>query len=174
MFGRMYPIKGHRTMLGMMPRIVESCPDALLLLAGDGPERKACEDLASALGLGRNVLFLGQRTDVPELLAACDLLVMTSESEGFGLAAIEAMAMGKPVVGFAVGGLTEIVEDGRTGHLVPFGDTQAFVAAVKTILNDPKGLDAFAVSARCSADRFDLGIHVRQLLNCYREQAWAS
>ncbi len=82
MVARMHPVKGHRTMLRMMPRIVQGCPDVLLLLAGDGPERAACEALVGELGMNGHVKFLGQRSDIPELLSACDIVVMPSESEG--------------------------------------------------------------------------------------------
>jgi len=171
MFGRMYPVKGHRAMLGMMPRIVDAYPDVLLLLAGDGPERKACEALVNKLGLGRQVMFLGHRDDVPELLAACDIFVMPSASEGLPTAAIESLAMGRPVVGFDVGGMSEVIDDGATGRLLPSGDTDAFVAAVLALLPDAERLAAFGERARRAAERFDLQGHVRQLIELYRELA---
>ena len=174
MFGRMYPVKSHRAMIGMMPRIVQSCSDVLLLLAGGGPERQACEALVGTLGLGRQVMFLGHRGDVPELLAACDVFVMPSESEGLPMAAIEALAMGKPVIGFDVGGMSEVVDDGRTGRLVPFGDTDAFVAAVLALLLDPKLLAGFSERAQRAVQRFSFDGHVRQLLDCYQELAPSS
>jgi glycosyltransferase involved in cell wall biosynthesis len=169
MFARMYPVKGHQAMLGMMPRIIEACPDVLLLLAGDGPERETCEALTDRLGLSRYVMFLGERDDVPELLAACDIFVMPSEREGLGLAAIEALAMGKPVVGFDVGGLSEVIDDGETGRLVPFGDIDAFIAAVLALLFDAALLAALGDRAQRAAQRFSLEEHVRRLLECYQE-----
>jgi glycosyltransferase involved in cell wall biosynthesis len=171
MFGRMYPVKSHRAMIGMMPRIVAACPDVLLLLAGGGPEREACEALVGTLGLGHQVMFLGHRSDIPELLAACDVFVMPSESEGLPMAAIEALAMGKPVVGFDVGGMSEVIDDGKTGRLVPFGDANAFIDAVLALLFDADLLAGFGQRALHAVRRFSFEGHVRALLDCYREQA---
>jgi len=169
--GRMYPIKGHRTMLRMMPGIVERCPDAVLLLAGDGPEREPCEALAAELGLRDHVRFLGQRGDIPELLAASDIVALPSESEGFPISAIEALATGRPVVAFGVGGVPEVVVDGETGRVVPPADTVAFVNATVALMHDDDSRAAFGLHARRAAEEFTLDAHVQQLLNCYREVA---
>ncbi len=101
-------------MLRIMARVVARRPDAVLVMAGDGPEREACEALAAELGLQDNVRFLGSRDDVPQILAACDLVVVPSKSEGLSLAAIEACA-GKAVVGFDAGGLSDVITDEVSG-----------------------------------------------------------
>jgi glycosyltransferase involved in cell wall biosynthesis len=134
--GRLHPVKGHRGLIAVLPRILRGCPQALLLVAGDGPERGACEALARQLGVAARVRFLGPRRDIPRLLAASDLVLMPSKSEGLGLAAIEALAAGRPVIAFAVGGLTEVVTDRVDGRLVPAGDMGAFVQAVLEIACD--------------------------------------
>lgn len=166
--GRMYPVKGHRALVGTLPAIVRSCPRALLLVIGDGPERAACEALARSLGVSRHIRFLGRRADVPRLLSAIDLLLMPSQSEGLGLAAIEALAAARPVIAFAVGGLPEVVEDGLNGRLVPPGDCDAFAAAVVETLRDPARRFAYARGAVASAQRFGLEAHVERLIGCYR------
>ena len=171
MYARMYPVKGHRAMLRMMPRIVEACPDVVLLLAGDGPERGPCETLVAELGLRGHVIFLGQRDDVPELLAACDVFLVPSESEGLCLGAVEALAMARPVVAFDVGGVGEVVDEGETGRLVPFGDADAFVSAVLSLLLDAEKLSAFGRRAWHAAGRFSVENHVGRLMDCYRELA---
>lgn len=168
MIGRLYPVKGHRAMLRMLPAIVRSCPRALLLVIGDGPERAACEALARALGLSSHVRFLGRRNDVPRLLAAVDLVLMPSESEGLGLAAIEALAAARPVIAFAAGGLPEVVTDEVNGRLVPAGDWEAFANAVLHTLRDPERRFSYARGAAASAERFGVDAHVRRLLDCYR------
>jgi glycosyltransferase involved in cell wall biosynthesis len=99
---------------------------------------------------------------------------MPSETEGLGLAAIESLATGKPVVGFDVGGLREVIDDGETGRLVQFGDADAFIDAVLALLLDPERLAAFGERAWRAAERFDLQSHVRQLLELYSELAPAS
>ena len=169
--GRLYPVKGPRKMLRMMGEIARRRPDAVLLVAGDGPERSACEDIARDLDFRKNVRFLGQRNDIPELLAATDLIVMPSESEGLPLAAIEAMAAGRPVVGFDVGGFREIVEDRQSGRVIAPGNESAFVEAILTLLEDPQSLSAYGARAFSAAEQFSVERHVSGLLDCYRELA---
>lgn len=166
--GRLHPVKGHRALLGMLPAIVRSCPEALLLVIGDGPERANCEALTRSLGLSRHVRFLGRRSDVPRLLSAIDLVLMPSQSEGLGLAAIEALAAARPVIAFAAGGLPEVVTDGLNGRLVPPGDGQAFANAVIETLRDPGRRFSYARGAASSAQRFSVEAHVRRLIDCYR------
>jgi glycosyltransferase involved in cell wall biosynthesis len=166
--GRMHPVKGHRSLLTMLPEIVRDCPRAVLLVIGDGPERAPCEALARSLGMSDHVRFLGRRGDVPRLLAAIDLVLMPSYSEGLGLAAIEALAAARPVIAFAVGGLPEVVSEGVNGRLVPPGDFQAFAAAVVETLRDPGRRLSYARGAASSAQRFSLEMHVQRLIECYR------
>jgi L-malate glycosyltransferase len=166
--GRLHPVKRHRAMIGMLPSIVRSCPRALLLVIGDGPERAACESLVGSLGMSRHVRFLGRRSDVPRLLSAVDLVVMPSRSEGLGLAAIEALAAARPVIAFAVGGLPEVVVDGVNGRLVPEGDCEAFASAVIETLRDTARRFSYAQGAASSARAFGLEEHVRRLIECYR------
>jgi glycosyltransferase involved in cell wall biosynthesis len=169
--GRMHPIKGHQTMLSMMPAIVSRCPDVVLLLAGDGPDRAACETMVRDLGLERHVRFLGQRRDVPELLEACDIVVIPSQAEGLPIAAIEAHAAGRPVVGFGCGGVGEVVHHGMTGRVVPAADSDAFVNATTALLLDEKTRGAYGTEARRVAQSFSLDTHVQQVLRCYRDIA---
>jgi glycosyltransferase involved in cell wall biosynthesis len=93
---------------------------------------------------------------------------MPSQSEGLGLAAIEALAAARPVIAFAVGGLPEVVVDGRNGRLVPPGDCEAFASAVVEILRDPARRLSYARGAASSALRFGIEEHVQRLLDCYR------
>jgi len=169
MIGRMHPVKGHKGMVQMMPDILRSRPGTVLLLVGDGPERAACEALAAQLGVQGHIRFLGQRTDIPELLAAADLAVVPSQSEGLGLAAIEALAAGKPVVAYGVSGLCEVVSNDRDGKLVAAGDQNAFAQAVVTLLKDRRLLESYGQHAMVAAERFSLERHIETLLSCYRE-----
>jgi L-malate glycosyltransferase len=107
-----------------------------LWIAGDGPERRALTAQAEQLGLTSQVRFLGQRRDMPDLLAGCDVVVVPSRREGMGVAALEAMATGRPVVCSAAGGLPHAVVDGRTGLLFPPGDTGALARALTRVLRD--------------------------------------
>ena len=112
-------------------------PDAVFVIAGDGPDRAALEARAQALGIAPRVRFLGPRDDVPELLATCDVYVLPSLFEGLPLSVLEAMAAGKPVVATRIPGTDEAVADGETGILVPPGDAPALAAAIRAFLSDP-------------------------------------
>jgi glycosyltransferase involved in cell wall biosynthesis len=167
MVGRMYPVKGHREMLEMLEAVVTRLPLVRLLLVGDGPERPACEGLAAELGLTEHVRFLGQRGDVPRLLSAVDILAMPSRTEGLGLAAIEALAAGKPVVAYAVGGLCEVVRDRVDGRLVDAGDRHAFVRALIELIESEQQRVSYGANARRHSMRFSLENHVQRLMECY-------
>jgi glycosyltransferase involved in cell wall biosynthesis len=108
-----------------------------LWLAGDGPERVALEASARSLGLAARARFRGARDDVPDLLAACDVFVLPSRREGLGVAALEAMALARPVVASRVGGLAEAVLHETTGLLVPPEDPAALADALERLLRDP-------------------------------------
>ena len=131
---------------------------AVLLMVGDGPDRTRCRDVAVDLGVERKVRFLGQVDDVEDVLCVADLFMLASENESFGLAALEAMAMGVPVVATTAEGLPELVRDGETGHLVPVGDFGAMARRGIEILGDPKRHGALsAASRRVSVERYDVG-----------------
>jgi glycosyltransferase involved in cell wall biosynthesis len=124
--------KGHDVLLRAATRVA----DGRFVLAGEGPERPLLEALAAELRLGDRVLFLGRRSDVPDLLAAADAFVLPSRFEGSPLAVLEAMAAGKPVVCSAIGGTDELVVHGETGLLVPVGDADALSAALRELAAD--------------------------------------
>jgi glycosyltransferase involved in cell wall biosynthesis len=136
--------KGHRVLLEAAAEV----PDACFLLAGDGPEREGLEALARELGLEGRVRFLGRREDVPQLLAAADVFALPSLYEGSSLAVLEAMAAGIPVVSSAIGGTDELIEDGRSGLLVPPGEAEALAAALRRLLGDPELGRQLAARAR--------------------------
>lgn len=135
--GRLVKVKGHTFLLQAWPSVLKHEPRALLLLAGDGPDEDPLRAQAAALGLAGSVKFLGFRQDIASLIACAEVLVLPSLNEGFGMVLVEAMAMGKPVVASAVGGVPEVVLDGRTGLLVPPANPEALAAAILRLLDDP-------------------------------------
>lgn len=132
---RMAPGKGVDVLLRAHARLGR---DALLVLAGDGPDVDRCRALAGELGLGERVRFLGLRRDIDAIFAACDVAVVPSRApEAFGLAVVEAMAAGKPVVVSDCGAMPELVGYGRYGTVVPPGDAGALADALGRLLDGP-------------------------------------
>lgn len=126
-----------------------------LILAGDGPEREFAENKCKQLGIKNKVLFLGNTLDVDRLLCASDLFLLPSESESFGLSALEAMASGVPVISSNAGGLHEVNENGFSGFLSPVGDIREMSKNAIYILEDENRLAQFKKQAKISAKRFD-------------------
>ncbi len=135
-------------------RIARELP-ARLLLVGDGPERGKAQQVAEDEGVQSNVVFLGKQESVAELLACADLLLLPSESESFGLVALEAMACGVPVVASDVGGVPEVVPHGSAGFLAPVGDVEAMASAAIDLLGDRDRWRDASRAAREAAGRFD-------------------
>src|SRR5690348_14920898 len=130
------PAKGHAHLIAAAIEVCKAFPKVIFALIGDGKERPKLEQQVRDAGLEKNILFLGSRRDIPELLACCDLSVLPSESEGFPNAILEAMAAGVAVVATAVGGVPEIIEDEVTGLLVPPANPSLLCAAILRLLND--------------------------------------
>ena len=133
--------KGHPTLLEAWPAVLGAAPDARLLVVGEGSQRELLEAQASSLGLldGRSssITFTGRRDDVPAVTAALDVAVLPSYREAQGLSILEAMALSRPVVASAVGGIPEMIDDGRTGLLVPPHDPGALAAAIVKLIENP-------------------------------------
>ncbi len=130
-------VKGHTSLISAAPHVCRDIPGAIFVLIGDGEERLNLEKQVRQAGLEKNFLFLGHRSDVPELLACCDLSVLPSEAEALPNSLLEAIAVGLPVVGTCVGGIPEIIMDGVNGLLVPPKNPQALTEAILRILQDP-------------------------------------
>jgi len=126
-----------------------------LIIGGDGEQRDELECLSRKLGVGAS--FVGFYDDLPALLASIDVFVMPSLSEGLGVAVLEAMAAGKPVVASAVGGLKESVLDGATGFSVPPSDAGAIADAIAKLISDPSMAKTYGLSGRARVrEKFSL------------------
>ena len=149
------PLKRTDDVVRIFARVREAL-DARLVLVGDGPEYGRTRELVDTLGLSDHVRYVGVVDDVAPLLAAADLLLLPSETESFGLVALEAMASGVPVVASDVGGLPEVVQHGETGFLAPVGDVDAMAGYCLRILSDPADRRRFGEAARQRAsEKFD-------------------
>lgn len=135
--GRLHPDKGQMLLIEAAPAILGALPRARILLVGDGPQRRDIEARIRSLGIQERIVLLGDRRDVPDLLAGMDLLVLPSASEGFANAALEGSSSGLPVVVSDAGGNPEIVEDGVTGRVFRAGDVSMLAACVIDLLRDP-------------------------------------
>jgi len=150
------PVKRSVAAVEIFAKVTREHP-SVLLMVGDGPDRAECEERARALKVRDRVRFLGARSEVEDLLPLADLLLLPSEFESFGLAALEAMACGVVPLAFAAGGLPEVVTSGVDGVLAPAHDDDALAAAALALLRDPDRLDATARAARASAEaRFSI------------------
>lgn len=151
LIGRLVSSKGHDVMVRALPRL----PGATLVVAGDGPERERLVWLASAIGVGPRVRFLGTLDDVSLVCHAADVVAYPSTQGIVGLAALEAMACGRPVVASKHPGTAEFIDDGRTGNLVTPGDADMLAMAIRRLLEDePRAIALGAAAAGAVRERF--------------------
>jgi N-acetyl-alpha-D-glucosaminyl L-malate synthase BshA len=148
-------VKRTEDVVRIFAKILEKIPSKLLMV-GDGGERSDCEQLCRDLGVGDDVRFLGKQDAIEEILSVSDLFLMPSQSESFGLAALEAMACKVPVVSSNAGGLPELNIDGVTGFLKDIGDVQGMADSSIYILEDEARLATFKENALARAKEFDL------------------
>ncbi|MEJ2603827.1 MAG: glycosyltransferase [Gammaproteobacteria bacterium] len=130
--------KGHRHLLDAMPAVLAACPELHVLFFGRGPLEASLRQEIGRRGLAERVMLAGFRTDMPRILPALDLVVHPATAEGLGVSLLQAAAASVPVVGFAAGGICQAVESGRTGLLVPPGDTGALAQAMNRVLTEPR------------------------------------
>ncbi len=147
------PVKRIDDVLLIFAAVVKKVP-AILLLVGDGPERPRIEALTHELGLTGSVFFLGLQREFLPALQHSDVFLLPSNTEGFGLSALEALSCGVPVVGSHVGGVPEVVREGETGFLCPVGDVEAMTAAVLQLLQSPGRHQRMAQAARRSVETY--------------------
>jgi glycosyltransferase involved in cell wall biosynthesis len=160
--GRFAPPKNHALLIEAFAQLRTHTP-LYLLLVGGGELEDAVRQQVAGLGLQERVRFLGVRADVPAILNASDLFVLSSRWEGNPLSVMEAMAAGLPVVSTAVGGVPELVREGETGLLVPSGDAAALARALQALVDDPARREAMGKAARQHAiTHFDIRHTVRQ------------
>jgi len=166
--GSFSPQKNHRLLIEALGQAIKERSDLKLFLVGNGELRPDIEELVKEKGLDRNIRFLGLRQDIPELLAACDIFILSSDWEGVPMTILEAMAAGRPVIATAVGGVAELVEDGKTGLLVPPQNAQALAAAMTRLANGPVLRQALGKQGQKRAlKRFDINLVARQYEELY-------
>jgi L-malate glycosyltransferase len=161
------PVKRIMEVLAVFARIRERL-QATLLLVGDGPDRSEAETWVREHGLADSVRFLGKIDDIVPLLSIADLMLMPSNAESFGLAALEAMACGVPVVATDVGGFPEFIRHGLDGFLHAPGDVDSMSRSALSILEDQEAWSRFSESAQTQAGRYETALLVEKYESFYR------
>lgn len=160
--GRLVPVKGQTYLISAIAQVITEIPNIRLVFLGDGELRGELSGQVKTLGLEKQVLFLGMRSDVPEIISCGDLFVLPSVNEGFGVVLLEAMAMRCPIVATNVGGVPEVVLDGETGILVPPGDPVQLARGIIQLLKDTSL--AFKM-AECGYQRLEDCFDVRETVS---------
>lgn len=167
--GRLAAQKDPLTMVEAFARIAATHPHAVLVMAGSGPLAEAVSTRAYELRVADRVRLLGERRDVADVLRAFDVFVLSSRWEGLPRSLVEAMAAGLPVVATSVNGVPEIVEDGRTGLLVPPGDAETLARTVARLLDDDVTRRRLGTAAAAAVGEFDVDTMARRLEHVYVE-----
>ena len=165
--GRLVPVKGFDVLLRALPAVLAAVPDTQVVVVGEGPERSALTALAERLGVAGRMRLDGPSAEVTATLAAADVLAAPSRNEGMGRALVEAMALGVPVVGAAVGGIPCVVGDGEAGRLVPPDDPAALAAALIELGRDVGLRAKLSGAARGRAEAFSTAVAEAKMLEMY-------
>lgn len=162
--------KGQANLVDAVATLVPRHDQLHLVLVGDGPDRPILEARVDEGGLAGRIHVLGARPDLAANLSACDVLALPSTYEGFGIVQVEAMYLEKPVVATDRGGSVEVVEDGVTGLLVPFGDVEGLVAAIERLIDDPSLRRRMGAAGRARVlERFTVERMAAAYADLYRE-----
>jgi N-acetyl-alpha-D-glucosaminyl L-malate synthase BshA len=163
------PVKRPVDCVDIFARVLQQA-DARLVMVGDGSERPNCEHRARCLGIADRCAFVGKQPNIREYLSVADVLLLPSEQESFGLAALEAMACEVPVVATNVGGVPEVVDDGETGYLSPVGDIEKMGTDAARLLNDETLRRTMGQRARESAtSRYSTDLIIPQYVEFYQQ-----
>jgi glycosyltransferase involved in cell wall biosynthesis len=169
--GRLMPIKGFGHLIEAFAQLRgrRAAPGARLMIVGDGPLRSELEQCAERLGVSGDVSFLGARDDVYDLMSAFDVFALPSLHEGIPMVILEAMAVGVPIVASRVGGIPEILEDGRDALLVPAGDAGALAKGIETLASSPTLRAATVRAAREQVEaQFSIRVSAASTRDLYR------
>ncbi|MFA7421807.1 MAG: N-acetyl-alpha-D-glucosaminyl L-malate synthase BshA [Melioribacteraceae bacterium] len=163
------PVKRVPDTLRILEKVKKEVP-AKLVLVGDGPDRSECERLARELDIQKDVIFLGKQDALAEILNAADIFLMPSQSESFGLSALEAMACGKPVISSSVGGLPELVIHNDTGYIAEIGDVERMAKYAVDLLTNEKKYNNFAKNSLDRAvNHFDKNLVLPKYIEYYEK-----
>jgi glycosyltransferase involved in cell wall biosynthesis len=168
--GRLIYQKGLPFFLQAASKVITTFPDVMFLIVGDGPLKAELEKLSNGLNIRQNCIFTGFRQDIPDILSAVDMLVMSSLYEGMPMVILEAMAASKPVIATNVGGIPELVKNGETGVLVPPEDVDVLAESIIDLLKNKDKAQQMGLAGRKRVEEeFDVNIMVRKTEEVYQE-----
>src|SRR6185369_11111329 len=164
------PVKDHPMFLRAAAQVRAAVPDAAFVIAGEGDLQPQLQELANELGIARDVHFIGRCDEVPNLLFASHIGVLSSKAEGFANAILEYMCAGLPVVATDVGGVREAIVEGQTGYIVPSGDHEAMARRIINVLSSDDEAGIMGERGRTIvAEKFSSKHHLRNTLELYDE-----
>jgi glycosyltransferase involved in cell wall biosynthesis len=164
MVARLSHHKNHRVLLEAMPYVIDKHPDTYLILVGNGSQRTNLKKLTSALKIEKNVIFLGHRRDIAQILPMFDIFVLSTKVEGFGISLVEALAMEKPCIATNTGGISDIISDGVNGILVPKDNHFSLAKAILKLIDDESFAYRLGQNGRKTAmARFDIKNIVKKI-----------
>jgi|SRR6266568_825206 len=167
MVGRLTAIKNHRLALQAFARVASSRPDVMLALVGGGEEESVLHRLSERLGIQDRVRFAGWWTDLEAVYYGSDIIALSSDNEGTPVCLIEALACKRPVVATNVGGVADVLQDGRLGSLTPMGDLDAFANALTRMLDPAERTRSVSLAQESVVARYDVSRLIRDVENLY-------
>jgi L-malate glycosyltransferase len=163
------PVKRVGDTIRILKKVNKEIPTKLILI-GDGPDRSECERLTRELKLEKDVVFLGKQDGLENLLSVADIFLMPSQSESFGLSALEAMSCGVPVISSSVGGLPELMVHNKTGYIAEFGDVDRMAKYALELLRNKKKINSFSKNSRERAEKvFEKKLIIPQYIKYYEK-----
>ena len=167
--GTLHPRKGYKYLIQAYRQIAKQFPQTCLIIAGEGPQRPELEKLIKNLDLDQKIKLLGFQAGIPELIQASDLFVLPSTKEAFGLVILESFAAGTPVIASKVGGIPEIIEDGKNGLLVKPQNKDNLIKSIKKLLTNQKLADQLAAGGTKTLAKFTVEKMTNATVEVYRE-----
>jgi glycosyltransferase involved in cell wall biosynthesis len=166
---RLHEVKGNEVLLQAARIVLKKLPETYFIIVGDGPLKNKLKERAVAWGIEKNIIFTGYQNNISDFLSIFDVKVIASNTEGFSLALLEAMAMGKAIVATEVGGIREILKNGATGMLVPPQNSSAMAEKIVFLLQHPEERNKYGAAAQEESRKYSLERHVGMRQNVYKQ-----
>jgi glycosyltransferase involved in cell wall biosynthesis len=167
--GRLMPVKGPQYLIKAARYVISKYPETFFIFMGDGRLRQNLEKEAFSLGIKENIIFMGWRNDVANIISIYDVFALPSLNEGMGRVLVEVMALGKPIVASNVGGIPDLVIDGKNGFLVPARNPKELAKYIQILIEEDEKREKMGLAGKMSAQNFSNEIMVERIANLYNE-----